>query len=127
MESNTLSLYCLGGPQLSTEWQSLMGDKYRTHLDFEPVLVCSPENAQVIIWDGVITPKSSTILLELFEKLSEKTVFLITGEAQTFLADHPFVRFSSLMARAVHLPPSRVLPEELLDALSECRKRLVNV
>lgn len=127
MEKNALTIYCLGGPLLSTEWSSIMGDKYRTHLNFEPVLVNSPEAAQIIVWDGMITPKSAPHVNQLLDTVSESTIFLITGEASTLLRDHPFVKLNSRNLSAVFLPPSRVLPEELMEALDECRKRLANV
>lgn len=127
MEKKPLTIYRLGGPLLSTEWSSIMGDKYRGHLSFEPVLVNSPETAQIIVWDGVITPKSAPHINLLLDTVSEKTIFLITGEASTFLRDHPFVKLSSKNLSAVFLPPSRVLPEELLEALDECRKKAGHV
>lgn len=127
MEKNTLSIYCLGGPQLSTEWSSIMGDKYRTHLAFEPVLVNTPEEASVIVWDGVLTPKSTPVITDVISRVAEKAVFLMTGEARTFFHEHPFVKLDQRKLSAVFLPPSRVLPEELLEALDECRKRLNHV
>ena len=44
MEKNTLKIFCLGGPLLSTEWASIMGHKYREHMNFVPVLVSSPDS-----------------------------------------------------------------------------------
>lgn len=127
MEKTSLNIYCLGGPLLSTEWSSIMGDKYRAHMNFEPVLVNSPEAAQVIVWDGVLTPKSTPLIGKLIDQVTDKTVFLITGEALTLFRDHPFVKFNSRDLPAVYLPPSRVLPEELMEALDECRKRAGHV
>ncbi len=127
MEKNTLNIYCLGGPLLSTEWASIMGDKYREHLNFEPVLVASPDEAQVIVWDGVMTPKSHTTISELIDRVGEKTVFLLTGEATTLLQDHPFIRFNTRKLSSVFLPPSKVLPEEILESLQECRKMVGHV
>lgn len=127
MEKSTFKIYCLGGPLLSTEWNSIMGDKYREHLNFEPVLVSTPDEAQVIVWDGVITPKSQVMISELIDRVSEKTVFLLTGEAATLFQDHPFVRLNTRKLQSVFLPPSKVLPEELLESLELCRSRSVNV
>lgn len=123
MSTGTLKFYCLGGPLAATEWWSITGDKYRDYKGLHPVMVPSPEEAEVIIWDGVMTPKSASPINELLTRLSSKAVFLITGEAATFHRDHPFVRIDHRDLPAVFLPPSRVLPEELLDALEECRKR----
>lgn len=127
MDKTSLNIYCLGGPLLSTEWSSIMGDKYRGHLSFEPILVNSPEAAQVIVWDGVLTPKSAPLIGKLLDTVSEKIIFLLTGEAQTLLKDHPFIKLNSRNLSAVFLPPSNVLPEELMEALDECRKRAGNV
>ncbi len=122
MEKNTLNIYCLGGPLLSTEWTSIMGDKYREHLSFEPVLVANPDLAQVIVWDGVMTPKSQNPITELLDRVGEKTVFLLTGEAATLFQDHPFIRLNTRNLPSVFLPPSKVLPEEILESLESCRK-----
>lgn len=127
MEKSTLNIFCLGGPLLSTEWVSLLGDKYRSHMDFEPVIVSEAGEADVVVWDGVLTPKSSMIITEFLEKLSEKTTLLITGEAKTLFLDHPFVKLHPKMLDAVYLPPSRMLPEEILEALAECRMKGTHV
>jgi Ni,Fe-hydrogenase III small subunit len=123
MDKNALNIYCLGGPLLSTELASIMGDKYREHLSFEPVLVATPDEAQVIVWDGVITPKSQQAITELLDRVGEKTVFLLTGEASTFFLDHPFIRLNTRKLQSVFLPPSKVLPEEILESLELCRSR----
>jgi Ni,Fe-hydrogenase III small subunit len=123
MEKTALNIYCLGGPLLSTEWASIMGDKYREHLSFEPVLVATPDEAQVIVWDGVVTPKSHQAINELLDRVSEKTVFLLTGEASTLFLDHPFLQMNSRKLLSVFLPPSKVLPEEILESLELCRSR----
>lgn len=127
MEKTSLKIYCLGGPLLSTEWASIMGDKYREHLSFEPVLVATPDEAQVIVWDGVMTPKSQQTITELIDRVGEKAVFLLTGEASTLFVDHPFVRLNTRKLSSVFLPPSKVLPEEILESLELCRSRSVNV
>ncbi len=127
MDKNALNIYCLGGPHLSTEWMSIMGDKYRGHCSFEPVLVSTPEDAEVVVWDGILTPKNSRIIQELLDRLSDKVVFLISGEASTFHLDHPFVRLNSRELPTVFLSPSKTLPEEILDALQECRKKASHV
>lgn len=127
MDTGALKYYCLGGPHLSTEWASILSDKYRDYKGLSPVMVSRPEDAEIIVWDGILTPKSSPHIKELIAKASPGTVMLITGEASTFHRDHPFVRISDVDFPAVFLPPSRVLPEELLEALDECRKRKAHV
>ncbi len=127
MEKSILNIYCLGGPLLSTEWASIMGDKYREHMSFEPVIVSSPDVAQIVVWDGVMTPKSTPVINEFLEKISDKTVLLITGEASTLFLDHPFVKLQTKVKDAVFLPPSRVLPEEILEALDECLRKVTHV
>jgi Ni,Fe-hydrogenase III small subunit len=127
MEKASLNVYCLGGPLLSTEWVGLMSDKYREHMSFTPVIVATPEEAQVIVWDGVTTPKSRRLIRELLDAVSGKVVFLLTGEGATFFQDHPFVRLNRREISSVHLPPSRVLPEEILEALEECRQKAGHV
>lgn len=104
-----------------------MGDKYRSHMYFETVIVQTPEEAKVIVWDGVLTPKSAPVINDVIDRADKNSVFLITGEGQTLFQDHPFVKLSGRTDAAVFLPPSRSLPEDLLEALEECRKRLNHV
>src|SRR6478672_6970869 len=110
MEKVTLNIFCLGGPLLSTEWASIMSDKYRAHMAFEPVIVQTPADANIVVWDGILTPKSTPIIGEFLKNLSDKTVLLITGEGKTLFIDHPFVKFQDRVRDAVFLPPSRNLP-----------------
>lgn len=123
MNTGTLKFYCLGGPHSSTEWWSITGDKYRDYKGLNPVMVTAPEEAEIIIWDGIISPKSAAHINELLDNIAGSVVFLMTGEAATFHRDYPVVKINNRDLPAVFLPPSRVLPEELLEALDECRKR----
>lgn len=124
MEKPTLNIYLLSGPALSTEWPGIMGDKFRTHGEFTPVLVTSPEKAQVVVWDGVLTPKFAGVFTDFLASLRKGAVFLVTGEAGTLLENHPFVKLSGVERPCVFLPPSQTLPEEILEALSECRRKI---
>ena len=58
---------------------------------------------------------------------SDDLILLITGEGKTLFTDHPFVRFQERVKDAVFLPPSRNLPEEILEALEECRMKVTHV
>jgi hypothetical protein len=115
-----LKIYCFSQPLLMTEWRSLLSDKFNLALPFDVELTDQPTMANVIAWDGVVSPKFERFQSRMQELLSNKTLLLM-GEAQTLLAQHPIATlFSNADFRTVRLPGWSVLPEELMAALVEC-------
>lgn len=128
-KNNTeLTIFALSQPLWSTEWASLRGDKFRNALPFPVRFVSNIEEAQVIAWNGMLTPKSSSALKPLIEKLNHGSILLLMGERRTLLEGHPFVKFAnSSKWRVVELPGWSVLPEEMLKSIHECWELISHV
>ncbi len=125
IKTQPLKIYLFSGPLLSTEWPSLLGDKYVHALKFSWEFVNVPEEADVIVWDGVISPKLSIYADRVMSRLQVGKVLLLTGEARTLYENHPFVKLLQLdQLRYVEVPGWSVLPEELLEAMTSCYQKL---
>jgi len=123
-----LNIYCLTQPILNTEWASIQGDKYRHALPFSWNIVDDIESAQVVAWDGVITPKNRIFISKVMDQIKSGKILLLQGEASTLMRSHPFVELvkpDNLNIVEVH--GWGVLPEELLSALELCHKKLGHV
>lgn len=123
-----LKIFLFSQPILSTEWLSLLGHKYHASLPFSWEFTQVLEEANVIAWDGVLTPKMKSYQDRLFKKLETGAILLLQGEARTMLENHPFVTLISLnQLRYVELPGWSVLPEEIMMALTICHQKLSHV
>ncbi len=123
-----LTIFCFSQPLVHTEWWSLLGDKYCHSLPFQWKIVEDPNEAKVIAWDGVITPKGNSRVVQLRKLLGEGRILLLQGEARTALARHPLVELISLEGiKVVELPGWTVLPEELIHTLEQCFQKLADV
>jgi hypothetical protein len=130
MDKNKLviKIFLLSQPILNTEWASLLGHKYAQALPFPWEFTQSLEEAHIVAWDGVLTPKLMHYQDRILNKLKSGTILLLQGEARTFLENHPFVKLISLdQLSYVELPGWSVLPEELLMALSACQQKISHV
>lgn len=122
-----LKVHCLSMPQVSTEWGSLLGDKYRQALAFDIELTDDPREAQVIAWDGIVGRKLEALMPEIINLLKDK-VLLLTGESTTLMQDSPFVRYVQVEPQAhVDLPGWTILPEDLLASLEACYQKIIHV
>ena len=123
-----LKLFCLSQPLCVTEWVSLLGDKYAQALPFKVKLVFDVAEAQVIAWNGIITPTSAASQEAISQRLSQGTILLLMGEGRTLLQGHPFVKFADTATyKVVDLAGWSVLPEELLSALQQCWEKINHV
>lgn len=123
-----LEIFCFSSPVLMTEWQSLLGSKYDQVLPFRWHTTLDYEKAQVVIWDGVITPKNERIVSKLIEDLKSSKVLLLMGEALTMFHNHLTVKVLDTSGiRYVEIAGWNVLPEEILAALEECYKKIKDV
>ncbi|WP_408099098.1 hypothetical protein ACJVC5_09315 [Peredibacter sp. HCB2-198] len=126
--AKVLKIYQLSNPLLNTEWLSILGDKYQKTLSFEWSLTNDINEAEIVVWDGVISSKSGSILAPLIEEFKEKKVLLLVGESVTSLRNHPMVNLVSLdELRYVEISGWGVLPEEVLGALEVCHQKLTHV
>jgi Ni,Fe-hydrogenase III small subunit len=124
-ERGLLKIYCLSHPLVDTEWLTLLGDKYSGSLEFDFELVEEVNDAQVVVWDGIITPKNTYYVKPVLEKIRNSKILLLQGEIRTLFTGHPFVKMVNLEnMKYVELPGLTVLPEQLLSALEQCYQKL---
>lgn len=123
-----LKVLLLSQPLQHTEWLSLMGDKYYSALPFAIEFTHELSAAEIIVWDGVMTPKSQKVYQDVVHSLREGKVLLLQGEARTLLKKHPIVSQVNIEEmKCVDLPGWSILPEEMIVALEKCHQKLKNV
>ncbi len=123
-----LKIYSLGHPLMTTEWRSILGDKYCHALSFDYAITDNMDEASVIAWDGVISLKQRRIQPQIEAQLKKGKVLLMMGESQTLFQDFPIVRlFNSPEIATIQLTGWSVLPEELLAALEACYQKITHV
>ena len=123
-----LKIYHFSHPLMTTEWLSIQSDKFSRTLPFEWEIVNDYASAEIVVWDGVITPKNEEITSAMFKDFKESKVLLLLGESMTLLRNHPIVHMLNPEGlRYVELAGWNILPEEILSALELCREKLKNV
>jgi hypothetical protein len=127
-EKMVLKIFCLHQPFISTEWKSLMGDKFCYALPFNLSFVESIEDASVIVWDGVVSNKMKRILPDIIAQFQKGKVLLLMGESQSLFKDSRYVElFNMENIHFVQLTGWSVLPEDILGALETCYQKMINV
>lgn len=127
-DKNSLKIFNVSHPFIMTEALSLLGDKYNQALPFELVYVDDIGLAEVIVWDGIITPKNHSMIQIILEEMKRFKVLLILNDSMTLFKDHPIVKmFDPTNLNYVELTGWSLLPEELLQALKLCHQKLQNV
>lgn len=125
---DTLAIYQVSHPFMMTESFSLLGDKYLHALSFSVIFVDKMEEADVIIWDGVITPKNHVLAERILEEMKKTKVLLLLNDSMTLLKNHRIVKmFDPINLNYVELTGWSVVPEEFLSALKLCHQKLINV
>jgi Ni,Fe-hydrogenase III small subunit len=120
-----LKIYSFSSPVMKTELLSVLGSKFEAFpVPFEFTL--APEEADVLIWDGIFSPKSE--YSEIIFDLAKNKMVLLLGESQTLFNGHPIVRSADLSElNVVELSGWNVLPEEILNAFQACYQKLTHV
>ncbi len=125
---SSLNIYCFNQPALNTEWDSLRSDKYKNALPFEWKIVENLEDAQVIAWDGVISPKGRHYTEQVIQKLKDGALLLLMGEGRTLFKDSSVVELLDLdQIRYVELSGWSLLPEDILATLEVCNQKIAHV
>lgn len=125
-EKLKLKILNFSNPMMRTEMFSLMGDKFRNVLPYDWEFVNDEKEANVIVWDGVITEKMAPFIKPL--NFRQGRVLIILGEPQTLVESNPQVKsFNAEGVDVIHLSGWTILPEEILMALDEAYKKLTNV
>ncbi len=123
-----LRIYTFSHPLMHTEWLTLAGDKFFKTLPFEWEMVKDLSSAQVITWDGVITPKNEPLVAEVLKELKSNKILLLIGESMTLLKNHPMVKIlDPKELKFVEVAGWSILPEEILSALELCHQKLNHV
>jgi Ni,Fe-hydrogenase III small subunit len=123
-----MKIHLLSHPMLATEWLSLSGDKYRHLPGLEWELSDSPEDADVLVWDGIVSPKGGQAAEKLRELLKQNKVLLLQGEARTIMASNDYLKFfDTSEIKCVELSGWSELPETLAEALKQCHQKLSHV
>jgi hypothetical protein len=127
-KKSILNIFNFSHPLMNTEIFSLLGSKYSHSLPFEWCLTSDYHEAQVILWDGVITFKNKIFIEKIVADAKSGKILLLIGESWTLLKDHPLIKILDFdHLNYVNLPGWNVLPEEILAALETCFKKLENV
>ena len=123
-----LKIFSLGHSVMTTEWRSILGDKYCHALPFDYRIIDNIDEASVISWDGLISLKQRSIQTEIEAHLKNGKILLIMGQSSTLFQDHAMVKyFNNSETSTVHLNGWSVLPEEILDALDTCYQKIIHV
>lgn len=124
----SLAIYQVSHPFMMTESFSLLGDKYLYALPFSLNFVDKMDEADVIIWDGIITPKNHVLAEMILEEMKKTKVLLLLNDSMTLLKNHPIIKmFDPINLNYVELAGWSTLPEEFLGALELCHQKLRNV
>ncbi len=112
----------------ATEIRSLTGDKYGRALPFAWELTTDYDAADVVLWDGVITARNRSAVARILADARGSKVLLLIGESATLFQNNALVELVDPVAiNAVELPGWNVLPEDILEALAKCHKRVNRV
>ncbi len=123
-----LRLFCFSHLLLATELPALTGDKYGSALPFPWELTTEYTAADVVLWDGVITPRNRPMAARILEDVRGPKVLLLIGESATLFRQNPLVELVDPQAfNAVELAGWNVLPEDILEAIAKCHKRVNRV
>ena len=116
-----MKVFHLSHPFEDTEWLSLSGDKYANALPFKIEDTLTIGEADVVFWDGVMTPRTQGHIYSVLRSLNERQILVLIGEARTLLSDSPFVKlFESKSIRVAELCGWNILPEQILSVLEKC-------
>jgi Ni,Fe-hydrogenase III small subunit len=117
-----MKVFHLSHPFEDTEWLSLKGDKYAGALSFPIEEAASVTDADVVFWDGVMTPRTQAHIYSVLRALSDRQILVLLGEARTLLEGSPFVKlFESKSTRIAELCGWNILPEQILSVLEKCQ------
>ena len=106
----------------------MTGDKYSRALPFAWELTTDYDAADVVLWDGVITARNRSVAERVLADARGTKVLLLVGESATLFQNNPLVELVDPVAiNAVELPGWNVLPEDILEALAKCHKRVNRV
>lgn len=126
-QQHTLRIFNFSNPQASTEILSVLGDKFVNTLPFKWEITTDYKASDVVIWDGVITPKNRHYVDQIVND-SDKKIILLVGESVTLLKQSPVAKMVEMdRSNVVELFGWTLIPEEILSAFQTCYQKLGHV
>jgi hypothetical protein len=123
-----IKVFNFSNPLMATEVLSVLGDKFAASLPFEWELSKDYASSEIVLWDGIITPKNQKIVDKILDDIKSGKVLLLLGESQTLHKERQGVKIlNTENLNVVELSSWSVLPEEILGALEDCYKKLKHV
>ena len=123
-----IKIYNFSHPLMNTEFYSVISDKFSRALPFSWEITNDYSSSDVVVWDGVITPKNASLIRSMIEDFKTTKILLLMGESMTLLKNHPIVQMVNLEGlKVVEVPGWNILPEEILSAIELCRERMTHV
>lgn len=127
-KDKTLKLFNFSHPLLNTEINSIIGDKFSGSLPFKIEIVDSLEAANVVLWDGIVTPKNRKVSDKIIKSIGPDRVLFLIGESMTLFKGHDVAQpVDSSGLNVVELPGWTILPEEIISKVQNCYQKLYNV
>lgn len=127
-KDKTLKLFNFSHPLLNTEITSIFGDKFSEVFPFEIELVDTLEASNVVLWDGIITPKNRKITDKIVQTIGTDRILFLIGESMTLFQGSEVARtLDPSNLNVVELPGWSVLPEEIISKIQNCYQKLYNV
>lgn len=126
-KSKKLKFYNFSHPLLDTEILSLLGDKYISALPFSLELSQNYDECDVVLWDGLISPRRNSFLERVLRDVREKKLLLLLANSDSLFRDHPIVSIVEYQDRVVKVGGMGLLPEDILDAFEKCFQKLNHV
>lgn len=127
-KNKRLSLFNFTSSIKDTEIFTLLGDKYFRALPFELEFSSHYEKADVIIWDGIETPKNKKYVERILDDVTRGKCLIVTGASYTLKNEGMALQnLDSKKYRYFELPGWNILPEQLLKALEDCHQKARHV
>lgn len=124
----TLKIYQLPNPLMSTELLALLGNKYFEALSFRWEFVSDISQCDVVIWDGVINSKSARIYETMIPYIDDKKMLMLVRDSLAYPSENPMIKLIDLeKVQYVEISGWGALPEEILAALEQCYKKIKHV
>jgi Ni,Fe-hydrogenase III small subunit len=128
MKVQTLKLFNVSHPLMMTETLSLLGHKYAEALPFSWQFTSDLSEANVLLWDGIITKKNKARMEDILKQVESGKILLLLGESTTLYENSKEVEKLNINEdQCVIASGWSVLPEDLLCAFETCYKKLNHV
>lgn len=128
-KATPLRIFSFTHSLVETEFPCLLGDKFVHALSIPWEMTSSISEANVIAWDGIITPKNNSYVQKIKTLLEEGRILLLLPNQWTiFNASSPVKIFDTREVQGiVELNGAGPVPEEILMGLKTCYEKINHV